>query len=203
MKNTLETRLGMFVALAIIAAFVILEIVGGADFFKPGYHVRARFNNIQELKVGDRVKMAGVPIGRVEKIGLADENKVEVIAAPEQGHARPHRQQGHHQIRRPDGPELCLHRFRHARRAAAGGQPIDRHHRAAGLERAHGQAGRAASGVQNLTKSFTGDKIDNLLGPFTDFMKQNNPRITAIIANVAGHLHPDSARQGHRRQAHL
>lgn len=42
----------------------------------------------------------------------------------------------------------------------------------------------AASGVQNLTKSFTGDKIDNLLGPFTDFMKQNNPRISAILANA-------------------
>jgi len=42
----------------------------------------------------------------------------------------------------------------------------------------------AASGVQNLTKSFTGDKIDNLLGPFTDFMRQNNPRLSAIIANA-------------------
>jgi phospholipid/cholesterol/gamma-HCH transport system substrate-binding protein len=41
-----------------------------------------------------------------------------------------------------------------------------------------------ASGVENLTKSFTGDKIDNLLGPFTDFMRQNNPRLSAIIANM-------------------
>ena len=41
-----------------------------------------------------------------------------------------------------------------------------------------------ASGVQNLTKSFTGDKIDNLLGPFTDFMRQNNPRLSAMIANM-------------------
>ena len=38
--------------------------------------------------------------------------------------------------------------------------------------------------MQNLTKSFSGDKIDNLLGPFTDFMKQNNPPLTAIIANM-------------------
>jgi phospholipid/cholesterol/gamma-HCH transport system substrate-binding protein len=43
-----------------------------------------------------------------------------------------------------------------------------------------------ATGVQNLTKSFTGDKIDNLLGPFTDFMRQNNPKLTAIIGNVQG-----------------
>jgi phospholipid/cholesterol/gamma-HCH transport system substrate-binding protein len=42
----------------------------------------------------------------------------------------------------------------------------------------------AASGVQNLTKSFTGDKIDNLVGPFIDFMKQNSPRLAAILGNV-------------------
>ena len=41
-----------------------------------------------------------------------------------------------------------------------------------------------ATGVQNLTKSFSGEKIDNILGPFTDFMKNNNPRLSAIIANV-------------------
>jgi len=41
-----------------------------------------------------------------------------------------------------------------------------------------------ASGVENLTKSFTGDKIDNLLGPFTDFLKQNRAPLTATIANM-------------------
>src|ERR1700704_5628306 len=78
MKNTLETRLGMFIALAMIAAFIILELVGGVNIFKPGYHLRAQFNNIQELKVGDSVKMAGVPVGQVEKVSLAD-NKVEIL----------------------------------------------------------------------------------------------------------------------------
>ena len=52
-------------------------MVGGLDIFKRGYRLRARFNNVQELKVGDPVQMAGVEIGRVEKIGFA-ENKVEV-----------------------------------------------------------------------------------------------------------------------------
>src|SRR5439155_6161936 len=42
----------------------------------------------------------------------------------------------------------------------------------------------AASGVENLTKSFTGDKIDNLLGPITDFMKANQVPLTATIANI-------------------
>ena len=55
MKNTLETRLGIFVMLAVIAAFFILETVGGIDRFRRGYHVNAPFHNVQDLKVGDRV----------------------------------------------------------------------------------------------------------------------------------------------------
>src|SRR6267142_5094850 len=77
MKNSLETRLGIFVALAVIAAIVIIEMVGGADIFQRGYRVNALFDTVQELKVGDSVKMAGIEIGRVEKIAF-DENKVKV-----------------------------------------------------------------------------------------------------------------------------
>src|SRR5438445_4666650 len=77
MKNTLETRLGIFFALALIAAFLIMEMIGSFDFFKRGIRIHARFNTVQELKEGDPVKMAGVQVGRVEKIDLAD-NKVDV-----------------------------------------------------------------------------------------------------------------------------
>ena len=41
-----------------------------------------------------------------------------------------------------------------------------------------------ASGVENLTKSFTGEKIDNLLGPFTDFIKANRIPLTTTIQNL-------------------
>ncbi len=67
MKNSLETKLGIFVVLAIFAAIFIIEMVGGTDIFQRGYHVNAQFDTVQELKVGDSVKMAGVEIGRVEK----------------------------------------------------------------------------------------------------------------------------------------
>ena len=75
MKNTLETRLGLFIALAMIAGFLILQVIGDLNFLKPAFHIHARFNSIQELKVGDPVKMAGVPIGKVEKIRLADNKR--------------------------------------------------------------------------------------------------------------------------------
>jgi phospholipid/cholesterol/gamma-HCH transport system substrate-binding protein len=72
MKDSIETRLGMFFALAIITALVIMESLGTFAFFKRGYHLHALFKNVQELKVGDAVKMGGVPVGRVESIGLTN-----------------------------------------------------------------------------------------------------------------------------------
>src|SRR5436190_1613768 len=73
MKNTLETRLGIFVALAVIAAVLILETVGGVDRFRRGYRFLGLFKNVQELKIGDRVKMAGVEVGRVQDITLTND----------------------------------------------------------------------------------------------------------------------------------
>jgi phospholipid/cholesterol/gamma-HCH transport system substrate-binding protein len=41
-----------------------------------------------------------------------------------------------------------------------------------------------ATGVENLTRSFSGERIDNLLGPITDFLKNNQTNLSATIANV-------------------
>jgi len=41
-----------------------------------------------------------------------------------------------------------------------------------------------ASGVENLTKSFSGDNIQNLLGPFTDFIKENDQKLSAMFSNM-------------------
>src|SRR5258706_591511 len=70
MKNTLETRLGIFFALAVVVAVIILEMIGAGDFFKAGNKITGSFKTAQELKRGDFVKMAGVEIGRVEDIEL-------------------------------------------------------------------------------------------------------------------------------------
>ena len=53
-------------------AVVILEVLGGAPFLKRGYRLHALFHNVQDLKVGDPVKMAGVQIGRVRIDGEDD-----------------------------------------------------------------------------------------------------------------------------------
>src|SRR5208337_350775 len=77
MKNSLETRLGVFVVLVIFAAFFIMETLGGMESFHGGYRLNALFDTVQDLKVGNSVKMAGVEVGRVEKIALTG-NKVKV-----------------------------------------------------------------------------------------------------------------------------
>ncbi len=183
MKNTLETRLGLFIALAMIAGFLILQVIGDLNFFKPAFRIHARFGSIQELKVGDPVKMAGVPIGKVEKIQLS-KGKVEVILRL--GKDAPVKTDsiatikfagllGQNYVSVDFGTDSAPLMTQDAEIKTTE-QPD--------LSALMAKLDDVASGVQNLTKSFTGDKIDNLLGPFTDFMRQNNPKLSAIIGNV-------------------
>ncbi|MEY4917318.1 MAG: hypothetical protein RL616_1231, partial [Verrucomicrobiota bacterium] len=54
----------------------------------------------------------------------------------------------------------------------------------------------AASGIQNLTATFTPDTINNLMGPLVDFVKQNSAPLTATIANVKNISSEIAAGQG-------
>jgi phospholipid/cholesterol/gamma-HCH transport system substrate-binding protein len=185
MKNTLETRLGIFVALAVIAAVLILETIGGVESLRRGYHLNAEFNTVQELKVGDRVKMAGVEVGRVEKITLDEtNNKVLVMMKLHQK-----------VIVRTDSTAtvkftgLLGQNFIAVDFGSPGSPPAAEGAFLTAAEQPDLSAimqkiDNVASGVENITKTFTGDKIENLLGPFTDFLKANRGPLTATIANM-------------------
>jgi phospholipid/cholesterol/gamma-HCH transport system substrate-binding protein len=43
---------------------------------------------------------------------------------------------------------------------------------------------KAATGIANFGNSFSGDSINNLMGPLTDLIKQNSARITATLSNM-------------------
>lgn len=183
MRNTLETRLGIFFAIALVAAIIIIEMVGGFDFFKRGYYLQARFNNILELKEGDAVKMAGKQIGRVEQIEFAD-NKIRVrmkvdTQAPVKTDSRATiKFQGlmgqnyvNIQFGSPNAPK------------AESGMEL------ATVEQADFSALMAkldnvAAGVESMTKSMGGENFSNLLGPFTDFLKENKDRLGSVIRNM-------------------
>lgn len=184
MKNTsLETKLGMFVALVVVAAVVLLEMAGGTDFFKKGYRLHGLFNTAQELKVGDSVKMAGVPIGKVEKIGF-EAGKVKVTMKVEQGAdvktdakatIRFAGLMGQNfvsiNLGTPTVPNLAPDSVI---------QTVEQPDLSAMMQKLD----NAAAGIENLTKSFSGDSIQNVLGPMTDFLKNNNPKLTALFGNL-------------------
>jgi phospholipid/cholesterol/gamma-HCH transport system substrate-binding protein len=190
MKNTLETRLGIFFALALVVAVIVLEMVGAADFFKRGYEIYGSFKSAQELKRGDLVKMAGVEIGRVEGISLVD------------GRARVTMKiQGKHSLKTdaiatikfvglmgqnfvtieggsPDAPKLLP-----GGTLQTAEQPD--------ISSIMVKLENVATGVEGLTKSFSAENMSTLLGPITDFMKQNSTNISDIMSytrNITGQI---------------
>jgi phospholipid/cholesterol/gamma-HCH transport system substrate-binding protein len=183
MKNSLETRLGIFVALAALAAVLILEMVGGVERFTRGRHVQALFNNVKELKVGDRVKMAGVEIGRVEKIAL-DHEKVRVSMKVRKDAGVKTDSTATVTFTGLMGQNFVAIDFGSAGAPLAEDGTQLNTSEQPDLSAIMTKLDNVASGVENLTKSFTGDKIDNLLGPFTDFLKANRGPLTATIANM-------------------
>ena len=69
-QSNIELSVGAFVVLG-IAAIVWFAIQAGAGVAIGGsYEVNARFTNVGGLRPGNQVFIAGVPVGRVEKIDL-------------------------------------------------------------------------------------------------------------------------------------
>jgi phospholipid/cholesterol/gamma-HCH transport system substrate-binding protein len=183
MRNSLETRIGIFVALVVLAAVFIMDIVGGAGKFTRGFRLHALFNNVQELKVGDRVKMAGVDVGWVENVQLED-NKVNVTMKLRQGTDVKTDSVATIKFTGLMGQNYVSIGFGSAAAPRLENNQLVSTREQPDLSAMLAKLDSVASGVENLTKSFTGDKIDNLLGPFTDFLKVNRAPLTATIANL-------------------
>ena len=185
MKNTLETRLGLFVALIVVAAFFITFIIGGLERFKAGLRVDALFNSAQELKIGDRVKLAGVEVGKIEKIEL-DNNEKKVRVTMKLRADAPVKTDSVASIRFAGlmGQNFVSLDFGSGRAPNASDGTTLSSMEQADLSVIMQKLDNVASGVENLTKSLTGDTIENLVGPLTDFIKQNTGPLTATIANM-------------------
>ncbi len=185
MKNTLETRLGIFVALVVIAAVLILETVGGPQLLQRGYELKALFNTAQDLKQDDMVRMAGVEIGRVKSIQLDEtNNKVRVTMKIREG--VPVRIDSVATIKFTGllGQNFVSLDFGTPNAPLALPGAVLTSAEQPDLSAIMGKLDSVATGVENITKTFTGDKIDNLLGPFTDFLKANREPLTIAISNL-------------------
>ena len=183
MKNSLETRLGIFVVLVVFAAWAIIETLGGMESFRGGYRLNALFDTVQDLKVGSSVKMAGVEIGRVEKIELAG-NKVKVTMKLHSGAVVKTDSKALVKFTGLMGQNYVSIDF-----GSPNAQALEDNQTVATAEQPDFNAiiakvDEAAAGIKRFGDSFTGDKIDNLLGPLTDFVKQNSGHIGGAISNI-------------------
>lgn len=195
MKNSLETKLGVFVVLVVMASWAIIETLGGTDFFSHGYRVSAQFQTVQDLKVGDHVKMAGVDIGRVEDIALSS-NRVSVVMKLREDAIVKTDSKATIKFTGLMGQNFVAVDFGSDAAPAAADGTILESVEQPDLSAIMAKLDNAAGGIQNITKTFSGDKLDNILGPLTDFMKQNSAPITATIANVKNISSQIAAGQG-------
>ena len=184
MKNTLETRLGIFFAFALIAGVIILELIGAAYFFRKGYHLNANFVNAQELKKSDAVKMAGVVIGEVEAISLTNgfarvtmkiTTREAAIKTDSRAAIKFTGLMGQNFVSIDFGSPTNSILAQEGTALTTYEQPD--------LSTLMVKLEGVANGVEGLTKSFSTENLSGLLGPLTDFVRNNNDRLTAIISN--------------------
>ncbi len=185
MKNSLETRLGLFFALVVVAAFILFEFVGAQRYFTKTISIRTRFKTAGDIKAGDPVKLAGVDIGTVRTVRIA-EGKVEVLMdinsiATKEVHTDSKASikftglMGQNFIAIDFGsstsPVITANSML---------EPLEQPDLAAIMAKLE----TAAEGIQNMTKSFTGEDFGKLLGPLTELVKDNQPRIASILGNL-------------------
>ena len=183
MKNSLETRLGIFAVLVVLAAWAIMETLGGMEMLHGGYRVSALFNTAQDLKVGDNVKMAGVEIGRVESITLTNQSvnvamKLRsgvIVKTDSKASVRFTGLMGQNFVSisfgSPNSPQ------------AIEGMPLQTEEQP-DLNAVMAKLNDAADGIKRFGDAWSGDKISNLVGPLVDFVKQNSGNISGAISNI-------------------
>ena len=183
MKNSLETRLGIFFALVFVAAFVLFEMVGGGRFFDSGIPIKARFNSAGDLKLGDPVKLAGVDIGRVQAIRIAD-GKVEVSMTVEPAAGVRTDSKASIKFTGMMGQNFMAIDFGNSTSPVVSTGALLESREQPDLAAIMSKLESAADGMQTMTKSFSGEEFTKLLGPMTDMIKDNQPRIASILSNI-------------------
>lgn len=183
MRNSLETRLGFLFALAFVAGLLLLELSGGVDVFRRGLEVRARFDAVNELQVGAPVKLAGVQVGEVKRIALEGSKVLVTLRVRPDSMIRTDSKavirfaglMGQNYVAltfgSADAPVVTAGTELQAETLPDLGQIM-------------AKLDAAASTVGGITNIFGGENFQNLLGPFTDFLKDNSPRLTAILGNL-------------------
>ena len=72
-----HVKVGIFFVVGLLILLAVFDFVGDLPFFGSDYKLRTYFQSIDELRVGNPVKLEGFVVGKISKIRLA-ERKIEV-----------------------------------------------------------------------------------------------------------------------------
>jgi phospholipid/cholesterol/gamma-HCH transport system substrate-binding protein len=84
-RISIETAVGIFIIVGLLCLAYVSIKLGDVELFgTKQYIVNARFTNIAGLTEGSQVEIAGVPVGKVSKINLLnDQAIVELLINPD------------------------------------------------------------------------------------------------------------------------
>jgi phospholipid/cholesterol/gamma-HCH transport system substrate-binding protein len=182
-KHSLELRIGIFFALALISGVMVLEMAGTKNLFIRGYHLHVRFAEIQQLRKGDPVRLAGVEVGRVDKIQLTN-NAVDVVLNVRRDAGIRTDSKASVKFTGLMGENFVSIDFGSGQAPLAGEGTLLVSEEQPDLNVLMAKLEGVAEGVEGITKNFSGETFTNLLGPFTAFLRENNPRLSAILVNL-------------------
>lgn len=69
-----EQKVGLFFLCGVIMAAIAVEVTVGTGVLRKRYHLYASYRDVQGLKVGDPVRVAGVQMGKVDEITVTPEH---------------------------------------------------------------------------------------------------------------------------------
>ena len=183
-RGNSEAQVGLFVVLALVAAFVLMEVAGSVNLFSNTIKVQTRFENIKDLKTGDPVKVAGVQVGRVSTIAF-DANKVLVELEIDQDKQAAIRTDSEAAIQFEGlmGQHYVAVKFGQA------GVPIENGTELITVEQPDlstlmAKLEGVAEGVENMTSSFSGDTFGDILGPLGDLIQENKDKLSNMLSNL-------------------
>src|SRR5262245_7214198 len=79
-RPSVNIAVGIFVVLGVLAlAYLSIQLGRVTIFTGGGYDVIADFPSVEGLRPGASVEIAGVEVGRVQSIGLADDYQARVV----------------------------------------------------------------------------------------------------------------------------
>lgn len=74
-----KIKLGMFVTAGIILFFLAIFVIGKQkNLFDPVFTVKANFQNVSGLQVGNAVRFSGINVGTVDQILIVNDSTVQV-----------------------------------------------------------------------------------------------------------------------------